>query len=422
MRKKCIILLFTYLCLLNTACTNSVKTDNKGSTNLPEEVTNISTEYDKNKDKIEIALKEGLKDETLEANHENDIDYDNEILGINVKEESNQVLLCKDTVNDIVYYVNYGVDYYIYRIKEGKSELVVELPAKRLFYMEGKLYFILESYNIYNLTLMKDGNIYCYDPISGNVSRLVDTDADTMFVYRDGIYYNVVTNVGLTDEISGRKKDLYYYSFVTSLVEKIDAKYVTPYKWNDYFVSYEIEELKEDDELYKIYGVDEILTKTVGLKLATLDQSSFIELTDHAQIHDYSIVGNKLYYILEEKTLVIFDIMTKEIKELPLSMESYGDFTILDGMIYLDSLSQLNIETGIQSVIASEEGVTVSELYTDGENLYGLCALSNSGGYGVMKRIELKETPENAIMLEQEDGKSLEINRYVFKALPIGGE
>ena len=53
--------------------------------------------------------------------------------------------VCVDDVTGAVYYVNVGRDYFLYRIKDGKSELAVELPANYLYTHEGVLYFLLDA-------------------------------------------------------------------------------------------------------------------------------------------------------------------------------------------------------------------------------------------------------------------------------------
>ena len=94
-------------------------------------------------------MKNGLQDESIHniqviSSLDTATINEKNTLDVNIKSGSNQILLCNDYENDIVYYINYGRDYFIYRIKDGKSELVVEMPAKSIFHKRGKLYFILE--------------------------------------------------------------------------------------------------------------------------------------------------------------------------------------------------------------------------------------------------------------------------------------
>jgi len=368
-------------CISLTACSNlkgsDVNTSDVDSSNdnsNSKVFTNVSRSIDEGgylNDEAPISLKKGLKDESLVAKEKNVNGYGN--ISVNIKED-NQVLLCKDPVYDIVYYVNYGVDYFIYRIKDGKSELVASMPAKRLFCIDGKLYFILESYAIYALKDMKDGNIFCYDPISGEVERIIDAKADKMFVYKDGIYYVVET--GETELGNGAfsiDQELYFYSFTTMKSKKITSNFISLLKWKDYHISEEVKEIDEN-EAYELYGIRQKIKVIISLKLETLDQSKSIKLTDNQYTRNYSIAGDKFYYIFDRKSFNIYDIETQETKEIPLSVICKNDFTVLNnGMIYIDSLLQITPETGEQSIITPEnEYETIYELYTDGENLYGV--------------------------------------------------
>ena len=396
------------ICLV--ACSKSDESDVKTM-----EINNMSKKLDS--DEQVILLKDGLKDDSLEK-----IGLDEEgygALGVNIKDESNQVLLCKDPVYNIVYYVNYGIDYYIYRMIEGKAELAVELPAKRLFCMDGKLYFMLETYNRYNLKDIKNGNIFSYDPITGEVKRLIDTNSTMMYVYEDGIYYMVSEDRELSNGKYSTKMYLYFYSFETSSAKEFSTDFTTLYKWRDYHVAYEVEEVEADEELSKTYGSDVKLSRAVALKLEKLDKSDSIMLTDHWNIRNYTIFGNKLYYILNRDQLIIFDIETKETNKIQLPYQYEGDFTIVNGFLYLDSLLKINLETGIPSKAVPEVTYeTIYEFYTDGEKLYGICGPMGGVKNGVMKQIEIYENPD----FHNKEDKSItyEVGRYIFRTVPMG--
>jgi len=73
----------------------------------------------------------------------------------------------------------------------------------------------------------------------------------------------------------------------------------------------------------------------------------------------------------------------------------------------------------MQSIITPEnEAEVLYELYTDGENLYGVVNPPYAKGY--IRRIVIEEDPDNARILTNEDGITYEINRYVYHTLPMG--
>lgn len=369
----------------------------------------------------EAQLSNGLIDNTLVVVGQDGEGFGN--LPANVKGEMSQVLLCKDPVYNVVYYVNYGEDFFIYRLKDGKSELAVELPARNLFCIEGSLYFVVDSYDVYSLKGIKTGNIAKYDPLSGEVSIISDANAAYMIVYADGIYYKTET---ITEEAKDGRMgsiiiELYYYSFATRNTEKIDDLYMSLYGWKNYFMNMIIEKGELDAEFLKEFPeyVGREVTKAIGMKLETLDKTQSIELTDMPIVSNYSIIDSKIYYI-QERQVEIYDLNTKEkaVIKLPHSCE---DFILYDGMIYTDNLNQVNLETGVISDVNLNTKQIIYELYTDGDNIYGICGPMGNIRYGTMKKIDITESNEEIITIET-NGVNREINRYTGKLLPMGEE
>lgn len=417
------------LCLYFSACSKSQESMensndlgkneiNSDEQNGSEEITGISKVIDDGTEdganlEDALILKDGLKDETLVSGTITDEDELEKLasLDINIKGETNQVLLCKDPINNIVYYVNYGVDYFIYRIKDGKSELVVELPAKRLFFQEGKLYFMLESYKLYTLKDMENGNIFSYDPVSGEVIRIVDDRATLMFVYDDGIYYNVDSRVKLEGTQYTVDRKIYFYNFATAKREEGTGINSSIYKWNEYYLTYEVEPLEDDETSFNL----------VGLKLETLDKAKSLKLTEEELPEYFSFVGNKFYYILNSNNIGIYDIDTNERREIPIVdvFSRTADFTLLDGIIYLNNMLSIELDTGKQSVIGPKvEGEAIFEMYTDGENLYGLCG-DFMGNHIVMKQIIIEEQKDQSTIRNPGTSNEYEMLGYVFYTVPI---
>ena len=96
-----------------------------------------------------------------------------------VVENNQKSLFCIDDVTGAVYFVNQYRDWYIYRLWEGKAELAVALPAKELYMWDGTLYFMAESYGLYDLENISDGDIFAYTPKEG-VVELVYAAGETM--------------------------------------------------------------------------------------------------------------------------------------------------------------------------------------------------------------------------------------------------
>ena len=326
---------------------------------------------------------------------------------MNIKGEENQVLLCKDPVYDVVYYVNYKEDYYIYRLKDGKPELVVELPARRLFCRNGNLYFMLESYDRYEFEGMESGNILCYCPTTGEVTIISDKKAYTMCVYQDGIYYYVNTYAesnSKTKDCIGQ--DYYYYSFDEAKSTKLTGQMFTIYKWKDYFLGYQLQERADGSESYDMTGL--ILQKPG-------QSDAGITLTSEEVPRIYCFIKDSIYYMTKGSGITICNIKEKDKKEIPLCKEqSNVDFTMIGNKLYVNSLIQIDLDTGTQSIIGSQDIVpeAFDELYTDGEQLYGI------GSKG-MVRIQIIESTEEAIMLQNDDGTKYETGRYTYSVEPM---
>lgn len=347
---------------------------------------------------MRISLTNGLKDESLQAVGEDGTGIGN--LEVNIKGEHNQVLLCKDPVYGVVYYVNYDVDYFIYRIKDGKSELVVELPAKRLFCRDGKLYFMLDSYEKYQLNGLKSGNIMCYEPLTGKVTVISDLEVTMMHVYSDGIYYYVLTTYEL---------NFYYYSFENQKSEHIENQMFSTYRWKDYFVGYELKPLED--------GSGGCVAS--GIKLQTLDHLKTLPVLAEEMPAVYSFIGDSLYYMPKEALIAIYDLKTLETKRIPhLLEESNYDFTIVDDKIYANNLIMIDPNTGLQSRFNTSEKLFIKELYTDGEQLYGLCGGFDTE-YGIMQRIVIEEFPDEALLINEGTEDEYEINRYEYHFEPM---
>ena len=407
-----IVLLILTMCLISCSKKEKNPSVSQGEADIDSEdatITNASkpineeeevkAPVEQSKDEVmQISLTDGVKDESLQVVGEDGTGIGN--LEVNIKGEHNQVLLCKDPVHDVVYYVNYGVDYFIYRIKDGTSELVVELPAKRLFCRDGKLYFMLDSYEKYQLNGLKSGNIMCYEPLTGKVTVISDLEVTMMHVYSDGIYYYVLTAQDI---------NFYYYSFKTQQSELIENQMFSTYRWKEYFVGYELKALEDGSGAYIASGI----------KLQTLDHQKTIPVIDEEIPVVHSFIGDFMYYMPKEELISIYDLNTLETKKIPqLFEESNVDFTILDGKIYANNLIMIDPNTGLQSRLNTSEKLFIKELYTDGEQLYGLCGDFDTED-GIMQRIVIKEFSDDAYLINEGTENEYEINRYEYHFEPM---
>lgn len=425
-----IIVLFLYLSIFLGACSTSSEVesnqDSKNAINKTlDEITNISKPID-NKGVTEntpvVSLKNGMKDEIMKVIGQDYEYYCN--LPQNIYGENNEILLCKDPVYNVVYYVNYGEDYYIYRLKDGKSQLVIEIPAKRLFTVNGILYFMVESYHQYGLKDLENGNILKYNPISGEVSIVIKDNASLMFVYQDGIYYRKESREELGDGVSTGNIETFYYSFHTKEINQIDNNFMTLYRFKDYFISYEMEEA-EPDETLKAIGITDKILRVVSPKLETIDKTQSIILDKLPYITSFYIVDNCIYYLEHSNTLLEYNVESEQIKEIGLGFNVNHGLLVMDNIIYTNHMLSIDRLTGKQQFISTDpllSGKGIRQLYTDGEYIYGIVgnALSEDNS-GVMRKIQINKM-DNEVRIEEKNGVKIELDQFQWTTLPMGEE
>lgn len=385
---------------------------------------------------------DGLKDQSLVPIGE---DYTG--MGqtpFNVLNEENMVLLCHDPMYNVTYYVNYGEDYYIYRIKEGKKELLVELSARRLFVKDGNLYFILDSYDKYQFEGVKEGNVLCYNPLTGKITVVIDDNVNTMILYDEGIYFKTIgKGTEHKDEITGKvissiEEKRYFYSFEMNETVSIDSPYMDLMKWKQYHIQYDVVELGKDAKK----DSDAVTEQVVGLSLTTLDQSESIPLIDEF-FYQYIIDENKLYTLINSRSLLIVNLDTMEKEEIPLIMSQSGTYTKVDDKIYFSEFMVLDLTSKEQSIIKQPlsqiEGidltnyteeelrswyqgsatVQVRELYTDGNGIiYGICMEPGSFNYK-MKRLDLTQASYGPLTMNNDKGIPYQVLRYEVSIEPM---
>ena len=111
---------------------------------------------------------------------------------------SGQSVFCVDESTGVVYFVNQGKgqDYYLYRLKDGEAKLAVAMPVKEIYTYQGSVYFMINSYDMYELGELHNGDIYCYTPADGTVQLVYEAGAvensldHRLTVNEKGIYFS----------------------------------------------------------------------------------------------------------------------------------------------------------------------------------------------------------------------------------------
>lgn len=123
-----------------------------------------------------------------------------------------------------MYYVNYPRDNYIYQLKDGNINLLVDIPANNLQLWGNKLYFISPKY--YDEAKdRKSGDIYCYDITDKRVELLLEAEAFSLVVDSYGIFYQAN---------NGNAIEAYRLDFASTSPQKTEYIFYFPY--NDYMI------------------------------------------------------------------------------------------------------------------------------------------------------------------------------------------
>lgn len=298
--------------------------------------------------------------------------------------EEYRVLVCKDPVYDITYFVNYGKDYYIYAIRDGKTELAVELPASELYCREGELYFMIEPYGMYQLSGLEYGNIVKYNPKDGTVEMVLEEETRAMIVYPDGICYDIHEDVKRTGENSWSYiVKRYFYSFETGQTTKFENLRRHRERWRDYWL---FNEKEGGMSLENQKGEKVCLLKN----LETIPEPRWMK-------------GDSMYY-LEKNVLMKYCFVTEENTVLAdLALKPYGcDFLIYNNVGYFGNRLSISFEEEVQYSVtikdrAAGEGYFIDAFYSDGEALYCL----NSGRLWRMTEERNDEEARQLLVNEQ---------------------
>ncbi len=331
------------------------------------------------------------------------------------------LLVCPDPLYGIDYYVDYGGDYLIHAVKDGKGELAVKIPAKRLFCRGGKLYFMVENYNKYTLEGLENGDVLTYDPINGEVSVVLSgfggemgvpektvmreeiiveipekiaVDDTCMTVYQDGIYYKQKGGWISIGEYVYQPVNNYYYSFKTKETKRINSSDAIFYfvEWGGYLFVWDMGDLDIEEKFAenKLFHIETGEEKALGIAWRV-----FCVVADNLYTMSTSGVewaGEGYSYKNAYSDIVVYNLKTEEEKRYRIDKpeDQYSGFFLFNDVMYFSDLYyySLSEEKGgyAYSSLQNKNDIgfpIVSEFYTDGKQLYGLSVLD-----GKLYRIE----------------------------------
>jgi len=311
------------------------------------------------------------------------------------------LLVCKDPVYDITYYVNYGEDYYIYAKQKDSVTCVLEIPANQLYCRGGELYFAVESFDNFTFEGIEQGNVLKYNPLDGTVEMVIDANTEEMVVYPDGITYDIRTFIEAHED--GTKfynVKRYFYSFETGET-----------------VEYEVD---RQLERWKEYWLVELVEG--GVYLEDLAGEKVRDLENMDKLPDwFYIKDDRMYYlgktVIEEsnrRTLVIYDFVTGEKTESILGRNhTMSDLMLQGDVLYFGSCFRVSLQDGTQHDVKFSKGYKLENMHSDGESMY--CTFS-----GKLWRLEAEQVKERGFEVMTSVGIPVGKGCYEYKLYEPG--
>lgn len=306
----------------------------------------------------------------LEANVKRNFAYMNEY----------SVLVCKDPVYDITYYVNYGRDYFIYARRGDVTQKVLEIPAKDLFCRQGILYFRTDSYELYEFDSFVEGAVLAYNPADGSVEVVIDKPVHEMVVYPDGITYFEKESDMSEDGTTEIRFSLwrYYYSFENGETVGPDKPVKTLARWkeNSLVIGF-VEEDGRNKAVYKLETPEgELVTEFTSLTEA--QESRRTSETGPCFLEAYCVQGDCIYYVdSKNDCLLCYDMVSKEettVVELAEEIPFEKAYIVQDGAAYFGNAIKYSFVLNKQYKVKLRgmERARIQNFYTDGESIYVL--------------------------------------------------
>ncbi len=309
----------------------------------------------------------------------------------NIRGWDDIIPLCADPLYGILYYVDYGGDYMIHAVYNGESQIVLELPGKRLFCREGKLYFLLESYNRFQFEGAQSGNVAEYDPVTGRVKILTEEVFNSIVVYQDMIYcrrQGISLDYGndFADEV-----DYWFYFFNENKLAaagRTGNEYVLDLRrCGDYFLAATLQELEEAPGLCIQTGTE--LRKWNGERGTAMWDGMILMLSDQHYVKDGK------FYWLDPEGFHIREAVSGQDQIYPWETEHLERYILVDNLLFSTSFRLMDLEKSSMELwsITDDSLKQLHELYTDGSQIYAIAGnyASEVNKNSVLRRVQVTQ-------------------------------
>lgn len=293
-------------------------------------------------------------------------------LTINSKLNSSLSLVCQDPDNDIIYYVNYGKDNYIYQLKDGISTLLVEKPTYYIQFWKDEIYFF--GYNDQYPIFFE--NIYKYNISTQELDIVIETMSDWMSINSNGIYFTNYEK--LSDDTLVK---VYLYSFESKSVEFYSNDVFMQYK--DYILEFHPTNNGISLQLKK-YGTNEI----------------YLDIADASYREKTCIYNDYLFYINDN--LNIIDLKEGKKYIINLGYDTFNKPYIIADYILIDD--NINISVGKDCIFKFNiHDLSITKIRYADKKIYNNLFTCDNRIYATNLRYELLELIINNATIETKE-------------------
>lgn len=295
-------------------------------------------------------------------------------------------LLCSAPDSDVIYYANYGKDFYIYELKDGKSRLLVERKTNVIQLWKDELYF-LDGLSDRKTGTVNAQNICKYNLETGEVTVVVEGENIDFFISENGLYYQQGI-LYQENEKHGLNIKQYRYDLDTEESKVLEGMGYLQYK--EYQL---ISEYQKESYLKNTYTGETINVIPENLSVKA------------------SIIGDLLFYkysteiyIINLKTGKKYSVDFNEYYPLNnLAGEAYGysnleDFTVIGDNLYVVDgtafIYCLNLTTKEVTVLKEYYSGGFHALYVSGQRLFAFC--SNKRKKGIIEEHMVELVPSDS--------------------------
>lgn len=302
-----------------------------------------------------------------------------------------------------IYYINVGKDNYIYELKDGKNEVIIEERVQSIALWEDEIYYMKRPYMYGDAEGDAEaGKIYKYSLVSNQISLVHDAKACTFTVSESGVFFS--TTIKEPTDLG--------WSFIPSF-------YILPFGETTPQETYPTKPLK-----YKNYRIESVYDEEniyQGITFVNEDNGTKTETLPI--LHDgISLCGDNLYYISPDRSILIrLNLLTGEKTVFDKnSIDNDSKRLNLSYLTYVEINGELYISSGFYEMLKEEENgilrmgtqgmkrshdefYNIRDLYTDGNKLYALIENMNNRRRFVEITLEESQEKPNEYLITWKD-------------------